>query len=71
MSHIIGIDVSKAALDCDWLRDPDQDKVKRKSFQNNVDYFESLITWAEELSALPRQSLAFVYVLPIGFLADW
>ena len=30
MSHIIGIDVSKATLDCAWLRDPDQDKAKRK-----------------------------------------
>jgi hypothetical protein len=31
MSHIIGIDVSKATLDCAYLRDPDQDKAKRKS----------------------------------------
>ena len=44
MSNIIGIDVSKATLDCAWLRDPDQDKAKRKSCQNKVDFFESLIT---------------------------
>jgi hypothetical protein len=30
MSHIIGIDVSKATLDCAYLRDADQDKAKRK-----------------------------------------
>jgi len=60
MSHIIGIDVSKATLDCAWLRDPDQSKAKRKSCQNEVDCFESIITWAEAFSELPRQSLAFV-----------
>lgn len=60
MSHIIGIDVSKATLDCAYLRDPDQNKAKRKSCQNEVDCFESLITWAEAFSGLPCQSLAFV-----------
>ena len=60
MSHIIGIDVSKATLDCAWLRDPDQDKAKRKSCQNEVDCFESLITWSEVVSKLHRRSLAFV-----------
>jgi transposase len=60
MSHIIGIDVSKATLDCAYLRNPDQDKAKRKSCQNEIDCFESLITWAEAFSGLPRQSLAFV-----------
>ena len=42
------------------MRDPDQDKAKRKSCQNEVGCFESLITWAEAFSGLPRQSLAFV-----------
>lgn len=60
MSHIIGIDVSKATLDCAWLRDSDQDKAKRKSCQNEVDCFESLITWAEAISGRAPQSLAFV-----------
>ena len=60
MSHFIGIDVSKATLDCAWLRDPDQDKAKRKGCQNEPRSFESLITWAEASSGLPRQSLAFV-----------
>ena len=39
---------------------PDQKKAKRKSCQNEVDCFESLITWAEAFSGLPCQSLAFV-----------
>ncbi len=33
MPNIIGIDVSKAGLDCAYLHDPDQDKAKRKSCQ--------------------------------------
>jgi transposase len=60
MSHIIGIDVSKATLDCAYLCDPDQDRAKRKSCQNAAGCFQSLITWAEAFSRLPRQSLAFV-----------
>ena len=60
MSNIIGIDVSKATLDCAYLSNADQDKAKRKGCQNAVVCFESLITWAEALSGLPRQSLAFV-----------
>lgn len=60
MSHVIGIDVSKASLDCAYLRDPDQDKAKRKSWQNEVDCFDPLITWAQALTGLPCQSLAFV-----------
>ena len=60
MSHIIGIDVSKATLDCAYLRDPDQDEAKRKSCQNGVNHLESLITRAEAFSGLPRQSLTLV-----------
>ncbi len=60
MSHIISIDVSKATLDCAYLRDLDQNKAKRKSCQNEVGHFESLISWAEAFSGVPRQSLAFV-----------
>ena len=36
MSNIIGVDVSKASLDCAYLSDPDQDKAKRKSCHNEV-----------------------------------
>jgi len=60
MSNIIGIDVSKASLDCAYLRDPDQEKAKRKSYHNEVRCFASLVAWAEARSGLPVQSLAFV-----------
>ena len=60
MSNIIGIDVSKASLDSAYLRDPDQEKAKRKSCHNEVRCFASLVAWAEARSGLPVQSLAFV-----------
>lgn len=60
MAHIIGIDVNKATLDCAYLRDIDQAKAKRKNCQNNPRAFESLLVWAESISGLSRQALAFV-----------
>ena len=60
MSNIIGIDVSKASLDCAYLRDPDQDKAKRKSCPNEVSCFASLLAWATARSGLPVQALAFI-----------
>jgi transposase len=60
MSNIIGIDVSKASLDCAYLRDPDQDKAKRKSCPNKVHSFAALVTWATARSGLPIQALAFI-----------
>jgi transposase len=60
MSNIIGIDVSKASLDCAYLRDLDQDKAKRKNCHNKVRCFASLVTWAEARSGLPVQTLAFI-----------
>ena len=60
MSHIIGIDVSKASLDCAYLRDPDQDKAKRKSCHNEVRCFTSLLAWAAARSGLPVSALAFI-----------
>ena len=60
MSNIIGIDVSKAGLDCAYLHDPDQDKAKRKSCPNKVRCFASLVTWATARSGLPVQALAFI-----------
>ncbi len=60
MSHIIGIDVSKASLDCAYLRDADQKRPKRLTCQNEVCWFASLIAWAEAKSGLPAASLAFM-----------
>ena len=50
----------KSSLDCAYLRDPDQDKAKRKSCPNEVRCFASLVAWAEARSGLPVQALAFV-----------
>ncbi len=60
MSNIIGIDVSKASLDCAYLRDADQDRAKRKTCHNEVRCFAALVAWAEARSGLPVQSLAFI-----------
>ena len=60
MSNIIGIDVSKASLDCAYLRDVDQQRAMRKGCQNEVRCFASLVDWAEARSGLPVQALAFI-----------
>ncbi len=60
MSNIIGIDVSKASLDCAYLRDLDQKRAKRLSCHNEVSCFAALVVWAEARSGLPIQSLAFI-----------
>lgn len=43
--HHIGIDVSKAKLDCLWLRDSASGKVKTKIFKNQPDDFYRLSQW--------------------------
>jgi transposase len=60
MSNIIGIDVSKASLDCAYLHDLDQGKAKRKSCPNKVHCFTSLVAWATARSGLQVQALAFI-----------
>jgi transposase len=45
---IIGIDVSKAKLDCLWLRDPVSLKVKSKVFPNTPAGHQALLTWLEK-----------------------
>ena len=60
MSNIIGIDVSKASLDCAYVCDPDQKRTKRLSCKNEVSCFASLVSWAETKSDLSVKSLAFV-----------
>ncbi len=60
MSNIFGIDVSKASLDCAYLRDSDQKRARRLSCHNEVGYFAALVAWAEARSGLPTQSLAFI-----------
>lgn len=46
--HIVGIDVSKAKLDCAWLKDPVKLKVKSKGgIPNTKAGIETLIAWLE------------------------
>ena len=45
---IIGIDVSKAKLDCLWLRDPVSLKVKSKVFPNTPAGHQVLLAWLEK-----------------------
>lgn len=47
---IIGIDVSKAKLDCLWLRDPVTLKVKSKVFANTPAGHQALLAWVEKHS---------------------
>lgn len=44
--EILGIDVSKAKLDCVWLRDPVSLKVKGKVFANTAVGHKALLAWA-------------------------
>jgi len=60
MSNIIGIDVSKASLDCAFLRDAEQKRTKRLRCENDVSCFASLLAWATARSGLPVQALAFI-----------
>jgi len=48
MSFDIGIDVAKDKIDCLWLRDPVNLKVKTKVFANTAKGFKSLKLWIEK-----------------------
>ena len=54
---IIGIDVSKAKLDCLWLRDPVNLKVKGKVFANTAAGHESLLAWLMKQTGEPVAEL--------------
>lgn len=43
--HYVGIDVSKAKLDCCWLRDVEKNKVKTKVFKNTLADHDALCGW--------------------------
>jgi len=45
--QFLGIDVSKAKLDCLWLRDPENSKIKTKIFQNTLEGHITLKKWIE------------------------
>jgi len=60
MKTMIGIDVSKAKIDCAWLRDLKTGKVKTKVFKNNLEGFQLLIKWVENNTQQPVAAICFV-----------
>ena len=65
MTNVIGIDISKASLDCAYLRNKEQIKAKRKSFTNQGRGFNSLVIWSKKITGLAIQELSFV-IEPTG-----
>jgi transposase len=55
--NVIGIDVSKAKLDCAWLRD---DKTKTKAVCNTAEGWKELIEWSLKNTGLAIEQLHFV-----------
>lgn len=58
--NIIGIDVSKAKLDCAWFKDPACGKVKNKVFMNTPKDYSLLVAWAMKHCGAEIDSLHFV-----------
>ncbi len=57
---IIGIDVSKAKLDCLWLRDSLSHKVKSKVFPNTPAGHQALLAWAAKQTGRAIKELHYV-----------
>jgi transposase len=60
MKAIIGIDVSKQKLDCLWLRDVEQRKVKAKIHPNTAQGHQQLLSWAEKTTGQALSECLFV-----------
>ncbi len=60
MNIVIGIDVSKAKIDCAWLRDIQTGKIKTRVFKNNAESFQLLIQWVESNTQQSIQAVCFV-----------
>ncbi|MEJ1335871.1 MAG: IS110 family transposase [Candidatus Sedimenticola sp. (ex Thyasira tokunagai)] len=60
MRAIIGIDVSKAKLDCLWLRDHETLKVKAKVIPNTAAGHEQLLKWVENNTGRSIKETLFV-----------
>lgn len=58
--NIVGIDVSKAKLDCAWIASPTSGKVKNKVFMNTPNGHQQLMDWAIKQSKEAIESLHFV-----------
>lgn len=57
---MIGIDVSKAKLDCFWLKDPATGKGRSKGFANTPAGHRALLNWALAQTGAPASALHFV-----------
>ncbi|WP_370277762.1 IS110 family transposase [Pontibacterium sp.] len=60
MDVMIGVDVSKAKLDCLWLKDLQTLKVKTKVLANTVDGYEALINWVLKNTGVKLSDCRFV-----------
>ncbi len=60
MKQFIGIDISKKKLDCLWLRDPEQLKIKTKVINNDQKGHEQLCNW---LLSTTKQAAADIVVV--------
>lgn len=56
--NIIGVDVSKAKLDCAWLKE--NNKIKAKAVANSPEGWQQLVKWAHENSGCEISGLHFV-----------
>ncbi len=57
---IIGIDVSKAKIDCLWLRDAATGKVKSKVFKNTTKGHSELLQWATKNTHEELEGIHFI-----------
>ena len=58
--HYVGIDVSKAKLDCCWLRDVEKNKVKTKTFQNTLQGHDALSAWLIDQTKVSPEEVRIV-----------
>lgn len=57
---IIGIDVSKVKLDCLWIRDLSQGKVKSKLHPNTAQGHQAVLAWSQQQTGEPLESVHFI-----------
>ncbi len=57
---IIGIDVSKAKLDCLWVKDSARNKVKTRVLPNTPEGHAALLAWAMKQTSEPVEALHFM-----------
>lgn len=60
MKYIIGIDVSKAKLDCCWIQDIAAGKIKTKVWPNTPKGHQELLTWASLQLGVSTEQITFV-----------